>query len=95
MGWEESRMERGDHRGVPPKRGFKEDRRGSRFQDEEEREARRHEDLNRERQLRERMTRGREMYRMGDPRGFRDGDQFGKRRAMEPTDLDRGNYQNN
>ena len=40
------------------------------------------------------MTRGREPYRMGDPRGFRDGDQFGKRRAMEPTDLDRGNYQN-
>ena len=87
-------MERGDHRGVPPKRGFKEDRRGSRFQDEEEREARRHEDLSRERQLRERMTRGREPYRMGDPRGFRDGDQFGKRRAMEPTNMDRGNYQN-
>ncbi|KAG2644016.1 hypothetical protein PVAP13_2KG399300 [Panicum virgatum] len=98
-------MDRGDNYGGGQRRGFGEDRRGGRFQEEgdrrmgrfhgeEDREARREEELRCEWQLRDRMARNRKIYMMGDPRGFRDGDQAGKRRAMEPSELDRDNYQN-
>jgi len=40
------------------------------------------------------MLREREQFRMGDPRGFKDADQVGKRRAMEPSELEREEYHN-